>query len=59
MYYKITFGWVQQEFDDEGNCISQTFYAGDTVEYEDENGNPIEAPENEKYHPFDMVQPKT
>ena len=57
MLKKITTGFVVQTFDPETNrFISQEFVAGDECEYENEEGNPVEAIE-EAYLPFDMVQP--
>ena len=60
---KITNGFVIQTFDtDKKEFISQNFEAGDECEYEDVYGNPVE-PEllevdgQEKYLPYDMVQP--
>ena len=58
MKKKITVGFVIQNYNEAGICISQEFIAGDQVDYEDANGNPTDAPENEVYQPFDMVQPK-
>ena len=55
-FQKITHGFVIQNFDDEGNCTGQEFIAGDQVEYEDEQGEPIHCPEY-NYQPFHMVQP--
>jgi hypothetical protein len=57
MYKKITYGFVVQEFADEGACSEQSFVAGDQVEYEDADGNPIDVPEKEQYQPFNMEQP--
>lgn len=63
MIKKITNGFVIQDYDDHGNCTSQTFIAGDTVDYEDENGEDLSIDEQdiavnkENYQPFDMVQP--
>lgn len=59
---KITTGFVIQTFDTEKQeFIEQEFVAGDTVDVEDETGNPIEDQEitgiDEKYLPFEMVQP--
>lgn len=50
---KITHGFVVQNFDSEGNFISQEFIAGDVVEFENEFGEPLEEDEN-LYHSFDM-----
>lgn len=58
MYKKITVGFVVQTYNDEGNCISQEFIAGDDVTYENSQGEPIDSSEvDDKYQPFDMVQP--
>lgn len=53
---KITIGWVEQDFNGNGECSSQRFYSGD-VEWVDENDNPITCPDDSWYHPFNMVQP--
>lgn len=58
MNNKITTGFVIQTFDDNGKCTSQNFVAGNPVDWENESGEPIEAPENAEYFPFDMVQPE-
>lgn len=55
MFKKITHGFVVQNFDNSGNFISQEFVAGDIVEFENEQGEPIEEKE-ELYFPFDMKQ---
>jgi hypothetical protein len=58
MYNKITIGFVIQAFNNDGECISQEFIAGDQVDYEDTEGWPLDnIPEKEQYQPFDMVQP--
>jgi len=57
MFKKITVGFVTQIFDDSGNCVIQSFTCGDECDYEDQEGNPIDPPNNETYHPYDMVQP--
>jgi hypothetical protein len=65
MFKKITTGFVIQDYDENGKCISQSFVAGDDVQFEDKNGNPLETDDGEKiernheYFPFDMVQPQT
>jgi len=61
---KITIGFVTQVFDTEKQrWISQEFVAGDQVDFEDDNGNPVDAPKDkdgeEPYLCFDMVQPET
>jgi len=59
MFKKITTGFVIQDYDDDGKCLSQEFVAGDDVTYEDEDGDIIFSPDiPEDYMPFDMVQPK-
>jgi len=52
---KITTGFVIQTFNDDNKCTEQEFVAGDQVDFEDENGNPIDS--WNEYQPFDMVQP--
>ena len=54
MFFKITYGYVVQTFSDKGICIAQEFIAGDQVEYENINGEPIDCPESEQYQPFEM-----
>lgn len=64
MHKKITYGFVVQTYDDD-KCVSQEFIAGDQVDYENMAGEPLDPDEdeidttNEKYQPFDMVQPKS
>lgn len=60
IYNKITIGFVSQRFDSEtGKCISQEFIAGDDVQYEDEEGEPLGDLSNEEtYFPFNMEQPE-
>jgi len=36
MYQKYTFGFITQNFDDDGKCIDQWF-TGENVEYEKDN----------------------
>lgn len=55
MYVKITYGWVSQSFDSQGHCFRQEFLASDEVQYEDEDGEPVE--EREVYFPYSMMQP--
>jgi hypothetical protein len=61
-YKKITSGFVTQTFCAETNRpISQNFTAGGEVDYENEQGDTIDASsiiEKEQYLPYDMVQPK-
>lgn len=61
MYHKFTDGYVEQVFNDAGECIKQTFNAGDNVEYETSDCDPINVVNmplgGDEYHPFDMVQP--
>lgn len=56
MIKKITVGFVIQEFDDKGKCVHQEFVAGDQVDFENEDGEPVDA-DNTLYHPFNMSQP--
>jgi len=59
-FTKITVGFVTQTFERKKAgkfaCTEQEFVAGDTVDYEDTQGNVITPPEHE-YQPFEMVQP--
>ena len=54
---KITYGFFSQEFNEKGELISQKFIAGDQVEFEDSEGNPIDDFDVEGvtdfYHPFE------
>lgn len=53
---KITPGFITQEFDKNGNLLSQEFVAGDDVAYEDGLGDQID-PDETLYAPYDMAQP--
>ena len=61
---KTTTGFVVQKFDSEtGRCLSQEFVASDQVEWEDQEGNPIEDGQygidlEGLYWPLDMKQPE-
>ena len=64
MINKITNGYVIQQYNDKGKCVSAEFVAGD-VDYEDaEDGEPLDATElpynldKEEYYGFNMVQPR-
>lgn len=61
LFNKITHGFVTQVFNDAGECISQNFTAGDDVDYETEDGDPINEMDMPKggneYQSFDMIQP--
>ena len=66
---KITTGFVIQQFDtDKKVYINQEFIAGDDVNYETVDGNPMDddemetfnfgpLAEEEPYLPFEMIQP--
>lgn len=63
---KITTGFVIQKFDtDRQDWVDQTFIASDEVEYETENGDPVNVTDfldrvissKEPYLPFQMIQP--
>ena len=60
-FKKITVGFVIQTFNDVGECIDQEFIAGDEVDYETEDGDPINEMDmplgGNEYQSFDMVQP--
>ena len=55
---KITVGFVIQTYGDD-KCIEQEFFAGEQVDYEDMNSEPIDPPENEQDFPFEMIQPSS
>ena len=55
MIRKITTGYVIQWFEDNGKFVGQEFVAGDQVEWENNEGEPI--PSNHWYVPFDMSNP--
>lgn len=58
---KITTGFVVQTWDDvEKKWISQEFVAGDQVDWEEDDGTPIDIDDKGEppYHPFHMVQPE-
>jgi predicted RNA-binding Zn-ribbon protein involved in translation (DUF1610 family) len=61
-FNKITNGFVVQTFTTVGGkhiCVNQEFIAGDPVEYEDADGNPISIDTTkEQYQPFEMKMPK-
>jgi hypothetical protein len=56
-FTKITTGFVVQPYEKnsagEFVCISQEFIAGDQVDYEDAEGNPITPPDH-RYQQFNM-----
>jgi len=62
--FKITEGYVSQEFDENGKCISQKFVAQNgSGSWEDETGVPLEQNDyksrSDWYQPFEMVQPNS
>jgi hypothetical protein len=52
-FIKYTHGFMVQRFDSDGNFIGQDFIAGDDVEWEDAEGQPVET--QDFYHPFNEV----
>jgi hypothetical protein len=58
-FNKITVGFVVQSYEKNNKsefvCISQEFIAGDQVDYEDEEGNPITEVSDHKYQPYNMT----
>ena len=59
-FNKITVGFVVQKYKTMGNgshvCIGQEFVAGDQVDYENLNGEPVTVDTlKENYQPFDMA----
>jgi hypothetical protein len=64
LYKKFTTGYVEQTFNDAGECIQQKFVSVDDrgIEYETEDGDPINVMDmplaGREYFPFDMKQPQ-
>lgn len=63
-FKKITHGYVEQIFNDAGECISQEFiciYSDQDTEYETEDGDGINEMDmpfgGRENYPFDMIQP--
>jgi len=56
MMTKITVGFVIQDYNEDGICTSAEFVAGDQVDWENDEGNPVDEPSH-TYFPFEMVQP--
>lgn len=58
MFTKITTGFVTQSYEKNSSgkfiCTGQEFIAGDQVDYEDADGNAIDAPKHD-YQPFNMT----
>ncbi len=54
MFVKYTTGSVKQVFNDKGECLEQSFTAGDDVTIE---GLADAGVMSEAYHPFYMEQP--
>ena len=55
---KVTPGFVVQVYDKETRkCVSQSFFAGDDVQWEDEFDNPMDPLRDHEYQPFNMEQP--
>ena len=61
LFKKVTHGYVEQTFNDQGECIAQAFIAGDEVSCETEDGDEINMMDmpfgGNEYFPFDMRQP--
>ena len=61
-YNKITVGFVVQEYKERNGemvCNHQYFVAGDEVDREDKDGEPVEVDTSkEVYQLFEMVQPR-
>ena len=61
-YNKITVGFVCQEYKEKNDkmvCSHQQFIAGDQVDREDKDGEPVEVDTSKEiYQPFEMVQPE-
>ena len=61
-FHKITTGFVIQKYVTMGGnhiCVGQEFIAGDQVDYEDSNGEPVSVDTSkENYQPFEMKMPQ-
>ena len=61
LFRKITEGAVVQVFNDAGEFVGQRFFAGDNVEYETSDGDPINLMDmplgGNEYQPFEMQGP--
>ena len=59
-YKKFIHGYVVQTFNDAGEFLEQRFVASDIVDYEIEEGDPIDETDmplgGREYFPFEMVQ---
>ena len=57
-YRKLTDGYVEQVFNDEGICLGQRFIAYDTVEFTTDDGEPINSQNmpygGNEHYPFTM-----
>lgn len=62
VFVKMTTGVVFQVFNDAGECVVQKFEAGDVVEFETGDGDPINVGNmplaGREYYPFVMEQPE-
>ena len=62
-FVKITVGFVHQTFENNPQgkhvCTEQAFIAGDECEYEDLNGNPLDAVPEYEYQPYNMTLGET
>jgi hypothetical protein len=54
---KITVGYVVQNFDDNGKCVSQSFIASDEQTWENQYGESVDAPDNAENFSLEMIQP--
>jgi len=61
-FKKVTVGFVVQNYatlNGKYICVGQEFVAGEQVDYENENGEPVEIDTaKEAYFPFEMAAPK-
>ena len=59
---KITVGWVTQTYDtSKKRFLKQEFFAGDQVDFEDKDENPVQLSIDKKEinHSYEMIQPET
>jgi hypothetical protein len=57
MFKKITVGFVIQDYNEDGICTKTQFVASDQVDWENDEGDPVDVPSQHTYFPFEMVQP--
>lgn len=57
--FKVTNGFVIQEYDKSNKCTGQEFIAGDECVWENKDGEVIDEPTIAEYFPYNMAQPNS